>query len=119
MGVPGLVAFGSFSDDAGSTWQGWQTLGETINQVFGLWPEGDGFAGSALYRCCFGEEPWSDEYYSMRSLDGLAWDVQRELDPVPGAVARRGDTWVGVSARYDGLLYRNADTPVWTKSDQP
>lgn len=119
-GAPGIVGSSSgavvFSDDSGVNWSSFAI--DPANLVLGLWPEAGGFGGTAVNICCFGEQPSSNRYYSMHSNDGRVWDLQQavDADPIPKAVAQRGETWVGISAKDGGLLYRNAETSVWTAS---
>ena len=115
-GAPGIVGSSSaavvFSDDSGANWSSFAI--DPANYVLGLWPEGGGFGGAAVNICCFGEQPSSNQYYLMHSNDGRVWDLQQPAGHVPIAVAQRGETWVGISARDGSLLYRNAETSVWT-----
>lgn len=115
QGAPGLVGSGSgvdFSDDSGATWSSFAL--EPGTQVVGLWPEGGGFAGTALFSCCYGEIPTLDRYYSMYSADGRRWDVQLTVAPLPRAVVHRGETWVGLSVGDGGILHREAQTAAWS-----
>jgi hypothetical protein len=105
----------AYTNDAGATWQYFPL--EPGRWVVGLWPDGDGFGGAAIYSCCFGEAPVASNFYSMHSEDGIVWNVQQTDSPIPRAVVHRGENWVGISARDERLLHRkNVDTSGWTES---